>query len=441
MPALQWDASVRRFGAVLLGGSPLRLFRLGAAGVRVADAIDAGAALPAGHEPLTERWLDAGVVHPVYSPDEAHSFGFDAVTMVVPSLGGGLPTGDLPRTVVLVDDGSQPPLAPVLDDRAIEVTVVRREVSGGPATARTNGLAVVSTPLVAFVDADVHLPDGWWRPLLAHFDDPRVAAVAPRVRSAEGDDMVARYDRRWSPLDLGDVPARVAAGTRVSYVPSAAMVCRVDAVRSVGGFDPVLRFGEDVDLVWRLVAAGWRVRYEPAAVVTHPPRRGVRAMVSQRAGYGSAAAPLADRHPDALAPMVISPWSALVVVLAVLRHPLLAAGVAAGTGLALQRKLDGVPTAEAWRLVARGHAGAFTQCATAVRRVWWPLVLVAALVSRRARLVLVLSVLPSLLERRNPMGVLDDGAYAWGVWRGMVRSGQWRPLRPKLSGWPPRGAG
>jgi mycofactocin system glycosyltransferase len=407
-------------------------------------AIEAGDMLPPGHEPLTRRLVDAGVLHP--EPGSPTRFGLDDVTMVVPSLGGGLPTGDLPPRVVLVDDGSQPPLT-----AEPTVRVVRRGTTGGPATARRDGLAEVTTTIVAFVDADMVLPEGWWRPLLAHFDDTAVAAVAPRVRSAPAPGVVGRYDRDRSPLDLGPLPGRVAPGTRLSYVPSATLLCRVDAVRDVGGFDPALRFGEDVDLVWRLVATGHRVRYEPASVVEHPPRRDLPAMLRQRAGYGSAAAPLADRHPDALAPAVMSAWSALVVALVVARRPVAAVAVAAATGAALQRKLDGVPAEEAWRLVARGHVGALGQAATAVRRVWWPLVLAAALVSPRARAVLVSSFVVHPLVRwatSRPrsvdpvtavvVGALDDTAYGWGTWRGMLRSGQWRPLWPRLSGWPPR---
>ena len=41
------------------------------------------------------------------------------------------------------------------------------------------------------------------------------------------------------------------------------------ALREVDGFDPELRLGEDVDLVWRLDAAGWRCRYEPSVSVFH----------------------------------------------------------------------------------------------------------------------------------------------------------------------------
>ncbi len=54
----------------------------------------------------------------------------------------------------------------------------------GPAGARNAGLAAVHSPLVAFVDSDCVPADGWLGPLLGHFDDPVVAAVAPRIVSA-----------------------------------------------------------------------------------------------------------------------------------------------------------------------------------------------------------------------------------------------------------------
>ena len=150
---------------------------------------------------------------------------------------------------------------------------LRRQVNGGPGAARQTGVAAVRTPLVAFVDAGVEPPPGWLDALVAHFDDPAVVAVAPRVVSAPGDgSMRDRYEQMHSPLDLGAAEARVAPRTQVAYVPTAALVARLDAIEAVGGFDPDLRFGEDVDLIWRLVAAGGTVRYVPAVRVRHRPR-------------------------------------------------------------------------------------------------------------------------------------------------------------------------
>ena len=292
----------------------------------------------------------------------------------------------------------------------------------------------MTTPLVAFVDADVHLPADWLDALLPHFDDERVAMVAPRVRSTPGSSALDRYEREQSPLDLGPLPGRVQAGSRVSYVPTAAVVCRADAIRAVGGFDESLRFGEDVDLVWRLVEAGHRVRYEPASVVTHDARPTWRAWFAQRVGYGSSAAPLARRHAGALAPLRMSGWSLGAWVSAVFVHPVVGLALGAGSAAALVRKLDDVPPRAAFSLAWRGNLAAGAQIAQAVRRVWWPIVALAALRSRRARVGLLLAAVAA----RHPVRVADDVAYSIGVWRGVVRERTGAPIVPDISSWPGR---
>ena len=50
---------------MVIGGSPLRLFRLTAAGQAVADALERGDPLPANHAALTDRLVDGGAIHPV----------------------------------------------------------------------------------------------------------------------------------------------------------------------------------------------------------------------------------------------------------------------------------------------------------------------------------------------------------------------------------------
>ncbi|MBF6096422.1 glycosyltransferase family 2 protein, partial [Nocardia cyriacigeorgica] len=83
------------------------------------------------------------------------------------------------------------------------------------------------------------------------------------------------------------------------------------ALAELGGFDERLRFGEDVDVVWRLTDAGHLVRYHPAAVVTHRPRATLGSWLRQRYDYGTSAAPLARRHPGRLACARVSAWHAL----------------------------------------------------------------------------------------------------------------------------------
>ena len=441
---------------MVVAGSPLRLFRLSPGGAHVVALVEAGdpPSTPSVRQFL-DRFVDAGALHPVPDPGEAPFTDAD-ITVVVPAHAALPRLTDL-RTIV-VDDCSPTPLAPSEPNPpdhvmpSPHVLWLRHDMNRGPGAARNTGLAHVTTPLVAFVDTDVELPPGWTAPLLAHFADPRVAIVAPRVASRPGPGAVADFETRHSPLDLGDEPARVSPGTRVSYLPAAVLVCRTDVVRELGGFDEGLRFGEDVDLVWRAVEAGHRARYEPTVVALHDPRTTWGALWRQRAGYGRSAAPLARRHPGALAPVRMSGWSAAVWALLALRRPILASGVAAATTVALAHKLHDLAPEESARLALLGHLAAGRQLASAVRRVWWPLALVAAVCSRRTRPALAAAVLAVPLvdawRTRSARAVLDapaqladDLAYGAGLWAGVVADRAAGPLVPSFSGWPSRGGG
>lgn len=455
------DSSYRRpnDGRVVIAGSPLRLFTLSEAGTRVVAAIEQGDDPPQPHQRLTDRLVDAGALHPRLPPladDPAgRSSGHDptSLTIVIPA------HDQLPRfrpsscRTIVIDDASSPPVSVEHTETASTLTEVRRlPVNLGPGAARNAGLALVQTEFVAFVDTDVDVDEPALIRLLAHFDDPRVALVAPRIRPADTQGALAAFECRHSPLDRGAEPGRVAPTTRVSFVPAAVIVCRTEAVRDLGGFDPSLRFGEDVDLVWRLVAAGHRCRYEPSVVARHQVRPTLGGWLRQRMAYGSSAAPLAQRHPRALAPFRMSGWSAAGWASAAAGFPVAGVAIGAGTAVALARKLRTIPVAESLRLAGMGNLYAGRLVASAITRAWWPVAFALALISRRARGVVALAVLvPAVIdwhhERPNldparylALRVLDDAAYGAGLWRGAWRHRSAAALMPSFEPWPPRGS-
>ncbi|MFM8267949.1 MAG: mycofactocin biosynthesis glycosyltransferase MftF [Ilumatobacteraceae bacterium] len=456
------DPSWRRpgDGSVVVAGSPLRLFRLSAGGAHVVSLVEAGTPpSTAAVDDLLDRFVVAGALHPLPT---SSPFTLDDVTVVMPFYAGEGDAGEgdagdsddgavrVPDglRVIVVDDASPvPPTIPASESDG-RVTVIRREVNGGPGAARNTGLAAVTTPLVAFVDRDVTLPEdatAWLDPLLAHFTDDRVALVAPRVANATDTHLpTTDHESRHSPLDLGDVPARIAPGTRVGYVPAATIVCRTEVIRDLGGFDRSMRVGEDVDLVWRLVEAGHRARYEPTSVVAHRPRPSWAALWRQRVAYGSSAAPLARRHATAVAPVRTTVWSLAVWGFVAVRRPLLALSVGAATTVALTRRLDALRARDAAPIALEGHLAAGVQLCRAMRRVWWPIAIIVALCVRRARPVLlgalvVPEVVAAVRERSSqplvdlPRVAVDDVAYGAGVWRGVFTAHSARALVPEIS--------
>ncbi|KQS66627.1 mycofactocin biosynthesis glycosyltransferase MftF [Modestobacter sp. Leaf380] len=443
-------------GGTLLGGSPLRLLRLTPrarallveGGLTVRDRTTGT---------LAARLLDSGLAHPRPTPVVPAD-----VTVVVPvkdraaeldrllaALRADPETADLPVTVV--DDGSADPAGLAAVSARHRADVLRHDTSRGPSAARNAGLRAARTGAVAFLDSDCVPRPGWLGVLAAHLADPRLALVAPRISALPGErpGWVTGYEDAVSALDMGDHPAAVAPLTGVSYVPSAALLARREALGD--GFDESMQVAEDVDLVWRLAAAGWRVRYEPAARVAHehPARTGE--WLRRRAFYGTGAALLAQRHGSAVAPVVMSPWSAAAWALVLLggrAGALAAAGVLAVATRGLARRLgDPPPTGLAATLVVRGSFAAGRTLARSVTRHHWPLA-VPLLGSRRARRLVLLAATVDAVgawwPHRQRVGLLrfaaarrlEDLAYGVGLWRGAWRA---RDVRALLPARPPRG--
>ena len=283
---------------------------------------------------------------------------------------------------------------------------------------------------------------------------------APAREPGTGAALLGRYERFRSPLDMGDVPGPVGPGRRIGYLPSAAMIVRADDFARLGGFDESLRVGEDVDLVWRATEADLRVRFEPAAVVRHEARGDLGSWLRQRMSYGSSAAGLDARHPGAAAPARLSLDSSAVWVSCLAGAPLVGAAVVVWTGIRLRRKVPAVPTTEAVRLGVQGHLSAGRQLARCSVRAWWPVTLVAALRSRRARWLAAAGIVVSVLDARRDaqrmglpddedasfdapapfdavasgvLAVVDDLAYGAGLWRGCWRARSLRALLPAVS--------
>jgi mycofactocin system glycosyltransferase len=293
--------------------------------------------------------------------------------------------------------------------------------------------------------------------LLTHFADPDVVAVAPRIRARAGPatpTWLAGYEKKRSSLDLGPSEAPVRPGSLVSYVPTAALAVRRQALTEAGGFDEMLRFGEDVDLVWRLGKRGGRIRYEPAVTVTHPARKSGADWLRQRFQYGRSAAALESRHGRDVAPAAMNAWSAGAWGLAVAGHPGPAAAVALATTAALARRA-GSDRATGRALAALGlygHLRAGLSLATAVRRAWLPPALAVSFGAGRSRrgslcraaLVAALIVPPAAEWLSEPadtslitwvgLRLADDLAYQAGVWSGCVSARSFRALLPSLSG-------
>lgn len=435
----------------LVGGSPTRVLTLSETALGMTSADGRIAVHDAATRSLGRLLLDSGIglPRPMCGP------GAQSVTVVIPVCDNQSGVDTLLRAlyggpVIVVDDGSAVPIRAAGEG----VTVIRFDENRGPAAARNAGLAAAETELVAFLDSDTVPTGDWLTMLVAHFSDPKVAIVAPRVvgRREQTGSVVARYANAHSSLDMGPTEGPVAPGTALAYIPSAAMVVRCSAF---AGFDETLRVAEDVDLCWRTHSAGWRVYYDPIAQVRHDHRETLPRLLDRRRYYGTGAAQLAGRHGPVAAPVMSTVPMAVAVVALLTRTRLgllIAAILALHSIYRTRGLLSGIPGREliATRTTGRALGWGLLQACQALLRHYWPITLLLALFWPRFRkLVLQAAVAEGtaewirhqVLQSRSPavgpvgfvlMRRLDDLAYGTGLWQGAVRAASPGALRPVL---------
>ena len=211
----------------------------------------------------------------------------DALTNCVRSLRADDSAG-APPEIVVVDNGSRDGSVARVGREFPDVEIVDLRTNRGYAAAANRGTAHTTAPIVAVCNADIVVTRGAGAAMLAAFDDTAVGAAGPCIRNLDGSVYPsARRDpgvvdatghavfglvwprnpftRRYRELDADPSCAR-----DVDWASGAALWLRRAAIDAIGGWDEgYFMYLEDVDVGWRLRSAGWRVRYEPAAELTH----------------------------------------------------------------------------------------------------------------------------------------------------------------------------
>lgn len=173
----------------------------------------------------------------------------------------------LPRDgyeVVAVDDGSGPEnrhvLQAAIERDAMDLRVIWRERSGGPAVARNDGWRTARAPLVAFTDDDCVVAGDWLEEGLrmaeAHPDAILQGPVSPVPEELP---RLTYFHHTFSNDACGP------------WYETANIFYPREVLERFGGFDESFAVpgGEDTDLAWRALAAGVRTLAVPRAAVHH----------------------------------------------------------------------------------------------------------------------------------------------------------------------------
>ncbi|KAA3658853.1 MAG: glycosyltransferase family 2 protein [Chloroflexi bacterium] len=178
--------------------------------------------------------------------------------------------------ILVVDNGSTDDSIMWLARNWPDIIVLPLEKNLGFAAANNIGIRATDSPLVALLNNDTLVDEGWLEALVTAVSPPQTGMVAsqivrwnqPHLLDSAGiqvDRAGIAWNRGWGqPIELAAAPCPV-------FGPSgAAALYRRDMLDEIGLFDEdYFAYYEDVDLAWRAQRAGWTCHYAPDARVRH----------------------------------------------------------------------------------------------------------------------------------------------------------------------------
>lgn len=224
-----------------------------------------------------------------------------------------------PREIVVIDQSGDDRTERLIRTQIDAGMPIRYERSAplGLGASQNAAFARASAEVVAVTDDDCIVDERWLEVIAGTMDaEPALDAIAGRVLA-----LPAEGDRSW-PVSLrtSEVRAEFQGYSPPWLVGSGNnFAMRRDAFFRIGGCDERLgpgtpaKGGVDMDLFYRLMRAGGRVRYEPGAVVHHERQRYAERL-ARRPMYGrgmGACVALRMRDRDAMSARLLADWIVL----------------------------------------------------------------------------------------------------------------------------------
>jgi GT2 family glycosyltransferase len=208
----------------------------------------------------------------------------------------------MPDALLVVDNAPSSDATENLVHRQFPEFRYVREPVPGLDFARNRALREADTDVVAYIDDDAVAAADWSEAIRGVFDEsPRIGICNGKVDALALDSAGQRLFEANGGFGRGDQRIRVppAAGARRAGWPrplvawslavgsGVSMAVRRDVAVGLGGFDDALDLGAalpgggDLDMLWRVLEAGYDVVYEPRVRAWHEHRRALDAAEMQ----------------------------------------------------------------------------------------------------------------------------------------------------------------
>lgn len=196
-----------------------------------------------------------------------------------------------PLEVIVVDDGSRDNT--IREAKRFGVKVLAQK-HAGPAAARNRGARAAKGDVIIFTDADCVPERNWIKEMLSPFGDGKIAGVQGSYKTSQKSP-VARFVQ----LEIEDRYRRMWKRPSIDFIGSYSAAYRRELFLKSGGFDENFpeASGEDPELSFRLSKTGYKMAFNPRAIVHHRHPDNLGKYLKQKFGRARWRVLLYRKHP------------------------------------------------------------------------------------------------------------------------------------------------
>ncbi|MCD6478164.1 MAG: glycosyltransferase [Candidatus Aenigmarchaeota archaeon] len=199
--------------------------------------------------------------------------------------------------VIVVDDGSKDRTSEIMKKymkKSKKIKLIKQK-NAGPAAARNNGAKHSKGDVLIFTDSDC-VPEKNFIEEMVKPIKGDVAGVQGRYKILNKEKIIARFVQ----YEIEERYERMKKFKYIDFIGTYAAAYRRDVFMKLGGFDTSFRkaSGEDPEFSFRVESAGYKMVFNPKAIVYHPHPDTLKRYLKMKYGRGYWGRLLYKKHPE-----------------------------------------------------------------------------------------------------------------------------------------------
>jgi len=201
------------------------------------------------------------------------------------------------KEIIVIDDGSTDNSAEIIKEFADKHKNIKYifQSNQGVSGSSNTGLSMANTNLVALLDGDVSLDKDWLSKLKPYFENKEIGAVSGLTKTMNPKNL-------WAALAGYNVEYRQSKikGEFVDHLSTTNVIYRKQVLDKIGLFDPEFRYGQDNEISYRILAAGYKLILSKKTFCLHFWPESFMGFMKQRMHGALARAMLIKKYPKRL---------------------------------------------------------------------------------------------------------------------------------------------